>query len=294
MLWVWISLCLMWQGTSGFMIHNNMESLCLEDSLRDGGVQLKRCSVNSELQQWVWTERLFLMNVHTQRCLSAFPTNPIQTLDCNGEEDLQWQCMNHRLISLSYSLELGVHRGSLALINTGKSTRWKSLDQGDICQEKLRSRRDSETAEFQATEVTMTEKERKYLRWYYRTEDATPWKFAMLVLSFVALLLGGVLCVMGTMNNKHRREIAKYKTTIAAYPATMKVEMEKLQVITEIKEDNDSYTGQTQDGQLDSKAPLEGASETEELKPGDIIVTWKDGNVSKLNSDSQEEGEEDK
>lgn len=74
----------------------------------------------------------------------------------------------------------------------------------------------------------------------------------------------------------------------------MKVEMEKLQVITEIKEDNDSYTGQTQDGQLDSKTPLEGASETEELKPGDIIVTWKDGNVSKLNSDSQEEGEEDK
>lgn len=119
------------------MIHNNVESLCLEDSLRDAGVQLKRCSVDSELQQWIWTERMFLMNVHTQRCLSAFPRNPIQTLDCNGEDDLQWQCMNHRLISLSNSLELGVHRGSLALINTGKSTTWKSLDQGDICQEKL-------------------------------------------------------------------------------------------------------------------------------------------------------------
>lgn len=69
--------------------------------------------------------------------------------------------------------------------------------------------------------------------------------------------------------------------------------MEELQGITEMKEDKDSYTGQTQDGQLESTASPEGDSETEALKPGDIIVTWKDGNVSKLYSDSQEDGEED-
>lgn len=74
----------------------------------------------------------------------------------------------------------------------------------------------------------------------------------------------------------------------------MKVEMEELQVITEIKEDKDSCTGQTQGGQLDSKASPEGDGETDGLKPGDIMVTWKDGNVSKLYSDSDEEGEEDK
>lgn len=124
-------------GTSGFMIHNNAESLCLEDSLGDVGVQLKRCSVDSELQQWIWTDQMILMNIHTQRCLSAFHSDPMQTLDCDGQDDLQWQCMNHRLISLSLSLELGVHNGRLALTNTGKSTRWKSLDQGNICQEKL-------------------------------------------------------------------------------------------------------------------------------------------------------------
>ncbi|KAF4083016.1 hypothetical protein AMELA_G00135210 [Ameiurus melas] len=292
MLWVWITLCLMGQGTSSFMIHNTVESQCLEDSLGDAGVRLKRCSVDSELQQWIWTERKFLMNVYTKRCLSAFHSDPIQTLECDGEEDLQWQCMNHRLISLSHSLELGVHRGSLALTNMGKSTRWKSLDQGDICQEKLRSRRQSEKDEAPPTEDTMTEEEREYLRWYYRTEDATPWKFAMLGLSLVALLLGCVLCLMGMMSNKHRREIAKYKSAATASPATVKVEVEELQVITEIKDDNDSYTGQ--DGQLNSKAPEERASETEALNPGDIVVTWKDGNVSKLYSDSQEECEEDK
>ncbi|MCI4383297.1 hypothetical protein PGIGA_G00024850 [Pangasianodon gigas] len=294
MLWVWMTLCLMWQGTSSFMIHNKVESLCLEDSFGDAGVQLKRCSVYSELQQWIWIERTFLMNVHTQRCLSAFHSDPVQTLNCDGEDELQWQCMNNRLISMSHNLELGVHSGSLALTNTGKSTRWRSLDQGDICQEKLRSRRQSETDELPATENTMTEEVREYLRWYYRTEDATPWKFAMLGLSLVALLFGCVLCVIGLMGNKHRREIAKYKAATAASPATMKVEMEELQVITEVKGDKDYYTGQTQDGQLESKAPLEGASETEALKPGDIMVIWKDGNVSKLYSDSQEGGEEDK
>lgn len=76
--------------------------------------------------------------------------------------------------------------------------------------------------------------------------------------------------------------------------ATIKVEMEELQVINEIKEDKDSYHNQTEDGQLANKASPEGASETEALNPGDIMVTWRDGNVSKLYSDSQEEGEEDK
>lgn len=90
---------------------------------------------------------------------------------------------------------------------------------------------------------------------------------------------------------RHRKEIAKYK---AASPATVKVELEDLQDFTEIKEDKKSYTGQTLDGQLDSKAPLVGASETDALKSGDIMVTWKDGNVSTLYSDSQEEGKEDK
>lgn len=119
------------------MIHNNVESLCLEDSLGNYGVQLKRCSVDSELQQWIWTERMLLMNIHTQRCLSAVQSDPIHTINCDGEDDLLWQCVNHKLISLSHSLELGVHNGRLALTNTGKSTRWKSLDQGNICQEKL-------------------------------------------------------------------------------------------------------------------------------------------------------------
>lgn len=103
---------------------------------------------------------------------------------------------------------------------------------------------------------------------------------------YVGGFLGGFFC-------SHRREIARYKAASAVSPATAKVEMEELQIFTEIKEDKDSFTDQTKGGQLDSKASLEEANETNELKPGDIMVTWKDGNVSKLCSDSHEEDGED-
>lgn len=69
--------------------------------------------------------------------------------------------------------------------------------------------------------------------------------------------------------------------------------MDELQIITVTKEDKDSYTDPTQDTQLNSKATLEEASETNALNPGEVMVTWKDGNVSKLYSDSKEEGEGD-
>lgn len=136
------------------MIHNNAESLCLEDSNGDAGVQLKRCSVDSELQQWVWLEQMFLMNIHTQRCLSADLSDPIKTLDCDGLDDLHWQCMNHRLISQSHSLKLGVHKGKLVLTNTEKSTTWKSLDQGNICQERL-SECENESVTYWLSNVTI-------------------------------------------------------------------------------------------------------------------------------------------
>ncbi|XP_062869183.1 solute carrier family 51 subunit beta [Trichomycterus rosablanca] len=286
MLHVWITLCLLWQGTSSFLIHNSLENLCLEDSLSETAVHLQRCSVDSELQQWTWTDRWFLMNLHTHRCLSAFDTDLVRTVDCDGGDELRWGCENHRLVSLNRSLELGSLRDRLVLTNTGKNTRWKSLDEGDICQEKLRARKQRDVYESPEAGDTMTEEQREYLRWYYRSEDPTPWKFAMLALSLVALLFGCVLCVMDMMSNKHRSKIAVYK----AAAASIKVEMEELQVITGVKEDN-SYTAPIQDGHPNSTVPVDEPSETSSLKAGDIMVTWKDGKVSNLLHDPSEEEE---
>ncbi|XP_066502983.1 solute carrier family 51 subunit beta isoform X2 [Hoplias malabaricus] len=284
MLLLWIALCLGCQVGS-FMIHNTVDSLCLEDP--GAGVYLRRCRVDSDLQQWVWKETRFLVNVETQRCLSAVHQDPVRTLECDGGDHLQWQCESHRLISVNRSLELTVDRGTVTLSSSGKNNRWKSLDEGDICQDKLRSRRQSESSEFEFTEddeglngQAMTEEQREFLRWYYRTEDSTPWVFAILALSFVALLVGCVLLVVGMMGNRNRRKIAKYKAVAAASSSTNH-KMEELQVIIHTKEDKNSFTAPMPNSHWDTE-PVGGASETEALKPGEIIVTWKDGNVSNL------------
>ncbi|KAJ8252350.1 hypothetical protein COCON_G00216620 [Conger conger] len=72
----------------------------------------------------------------------------------------------------------------------------------------------------------MTEEQKAFLQWYYRTEDPSSWKYAMLGLSFGALLLGSVLLVIGTMANRSRRKLAQYKASVRA------VQMEELQGLT--------------------------------------------------------------
>ncbi|KAI4889526.1 hypothetical protein NFI96_010730 [Prochilodus magdalenae] len=242
-------------GAASFMIHSAAEGRCLEDS--DEGVQLRRCGVDSVLQQWVWTEEWFLMNVGTERCLSPFHNNPVQTVDC-ASEHLQWDCRKRRLISVNRSLELATDGGVLTLTNRGKNTAWRSLDDADFCQEKLRSRRQSEPNEFEIPEddrpqmgPSLTPEQREYLKWYYRSEDPTPWVFGMLIFSFVGLLLGCVFLVMGMMGNRSRKKIAKYKAAAAATPPA-KPEMEELQVITHDKEDMNSHTAPTQDNHKDN------------------------------------------
>ncbi|XP_017555029.1 solute carrier family 51 subunit beta [Pygocentrus nattereri] len=298
MLWLWVALCLTWQGANSFMIHSALEGLCLEDSGIDAGVQLRRCSLDSQLQQWVWTETWFLMNVGTQKCLSALRDDPVRTVECDGEDHLKWQCVNRRLISVSRPLELTADRGELTLTNSGKNYMWKSLDEGGICQDRLRSRRQSEGNELTEDErdqmgTPMTPEQREYLRWFYRSEDPTPWILAMLTLSFVSLLLGSSFLVMGMMGSRNRKKIAQYKAAAAASPSS-KLEMEELQVITHTKDDMNSHIAPKQDNHTDNTEPTGVDSEMEAPKPGEVIVTWKDGNVSHLYSDSPEDGEEEK
>ncbi|KAJ0056708.1 hypothetical protein NL108_012220, partial [Boleophthalmus pectinirostris] len=62
------------------------------------------------------------------------------------------------------------------------------------------SRRASEEFEV-APKPTLSSEEREYLRWFYRTEDAQYWKFSVLALAFVCLLIGFMLLGMGAMAN---------------------------------------------------------------------------------------------
>ncbi|XP_054627087.1 solute carrier family 51 subunit beta [Dunckerocampus dactyliophorus] len=266
-------------GAGAFMVHNTHSSLCLEDSWPAGGAVLRRCHLDSEAQRWLWKHPGLLKCVATSRCLSSQQpglTRPCPVLE---DEELVWDCDRDTLISRATSMLLSVDRGRLILSPGDKHSKWRSLDAGDICQERLRSRRSSHdpvelTEEGKDKHVTLTEEQREYLRWFYRTEDPTVWTFVLLGLAFVCLLVGFLLLGMGTMASRNRRKIAKYKAAVA-----LAHKSEEMWAVTDI-------TG-TPSPQRSHAAPCNG--DASELKAGNIVVTWKDGNTSCLYADASVE-----
>nr|XP_046232192.1 solute carrier family 51 subunit beta [Scatophagus argus] len=290
----WMLLFPLLLGTSSFMIHNTQHSLCLEDSAATGEVLLKKCNLESESQQWMWISQGMLMCVASSRCLSAMQREPLQTQACWGPKveaaALMWDCDNNRLISRNTSMLLSIDGQQLVFTHESKHSKWRSLDEGDICQEKLRSRRESkDLEEFEAAGeqtgkmAALTKEQREYLQWYYRTEDPTTWKFVLLGLAFICLLVGFLLLGMGAMANKNRKEIAKYKAVAAAM--TQKSEGEELLVISPLGDDSNSKPSPSLDRPLQGNKASPFNGEVSELKAGNIVVTWKDGNTSCLYSD---------
>ncbi|XP_037305684.1 solute carrier family 51 subunit beta [Pungitius pungitius] len=280
----WIIFFPLLLGAGAFMIHNTQSSLCLAESAATWEVLLKKCDVDSESQQWIWIDRSKLMCVESSRCLSALHSQLLGTRPCLGSEvdarGLLWDCDKGRLISGNTSMLLSTDGWRLVLTHDSKLSKWKSLDVGDICQEKLRSKRASgDLEEFEAPEqtgkaVAMTDEQREYLRWYYRTEDATTWTFVLLGLSFVSLLVGFLLLGMGTMASKNRKKIAKYKAA-----AAVSDEGEALRIISALRGDS------SKPSPLLDRLMTGNNGEMSELKAGNIMVTWKDGNTSCLYSD---------
>lgn len=267
------------------MIHNVHRSLCLEEVVESGEVVARKCSLDLDSQQWIWEESSRLVNVATSRCLSARHVQPVRSQSCPepGEweraKGLEWDCDRDRLINRNNSLMLSLNGRRVVLTDDGKNIKWRSLDKGDICQEKLRSRRASEEFEV-VVKPTMSAEQKEYLRWFYRTEDPTYWKFVMLALAFICLLIGFMLLGMGAMANKNRKKIAKYK---AAAAMLQKKDCEELKVIS--LEDTSAPT--TPLAKPPASPPPNG--ELSESRPGDILLTYKDGNTSSLYPDAAAE-----
>ncbi|XP_012717087.2 solute carrier family 51 subunit beta [Fundulus heteroclitus] len=286
MLDTWIFLLLLVPGGWMFMIHNTQYGLCLEDSADTGQVLMKKCNLDSQAQQWVWMNHGMLMCVASSRCLSAQQNHPVQTQPCQDSDmdaaEMMWDCTSNRLISRNTSLMLSTNGQEVILTNHLKHFQWKSLDEGDICKTRLRPRRASEDQdqledpEQSADEGKgMTEKQRDYFRWLYRTEDSTIWTFVLLGLAFVCLLIGFLLLGMGTMANRTRKKIAKYKEAASLFK---KDEGEELHVISDPRNNGTSSLPQDHTSSISE-------GDTNEFKAGDIVVTWKDGNTSCLYSD---------
>lgn len=123
------------------MIHNRELSLCLEGSADAGEVLLKKCNLDSEYQQWVWVRQGMLMCVASSRCLSAQQSEAVHTQPCLEPDvhpaGLLWDCDSGRLISRETSMLLSTHGGRLIFTEHGKHAKWRSIEEGDICQDRL-------------------------------------------------------------------------------------------------------------------------------------------------------------
>ncbi|XP_028257976.1 uncharacterized protein LOC114433543 isoform X2 [Parambassis ranga] len=289
----WALLFLLLQGSLAFNIQNPGLSLCLEDSAETSEVLLRKCNRGSESQQWVWINQSMLMCVASFRCLSAQQRDPVQTQLCHNPgvdaAGLMWDCDQDRLISRSTLLVLSTNGQHAILTYNSQFSKWRSLDKVDICHGRQRLKRTSddsaqaEALEGQTDELApMTKEQRDYLCWYYRTEDPTTWKLVLLGLAFICLLLGFLLLGMGTMANKSRKKIAKYK---AAASLVRKHEGEELQAISLLRGSNISPSGSLGQG----NKPSMSNRDISELTAGNIVVTWRDGNTSHLYSDPKED-----
>ncbi|KAF6721050.1 Macrophage mannose receptor 1 [Oryzias melastigma] len=177
---VWILWLFLLSGGRAFMIYSSEHSLCLQDSgTRE--VQLERCSLDSEAQQWLWINQSMLMSAATSRCLYTQWSDRVQMQSCHGLDPagLEWDCYKGRLISRKTSLLLTASGQQVILSQEGKLSMWKSLDEEDFCEERLRLRRASgdlldyeeDVEEVIDKKKAMTEEQRQFLRWFYRKED---------------------------------------------------------------------------------------------------------------------------
>lgn len=89
------------------------------------------------------------------------------------------------------------------------------------------------------------------------------------------------------LSHRSRKKIAKYK---AAAMLAQRSEAAELQVVSEVRDDGKGKSSMASEPLLQGAGPVANG-DAGELKAGDIVVKWKDGNVSNLYTDSAEEEE---
>lgn len=123
------------------MIYNTQHSLCLEESAAMGEVLLRKCNLESESQQWIWIDQGMLMCAASFRCLSAIQRETPKTQPCREPSadpaGLMWDCDGDRLLSRNTSMLLSIDGQHLTLKHSDKNSKWRSQDEGGICQNKL-------------------------------------------------------------------------------------------------------------------------------------------------------------
>ncbi|KAM7151953.1 organic solute transporter subunit beta isoform 2-T4 [Macrochelys suwanniensis] len=121
--------------------------------------------------------------------------------------------------------------------------------------------------------MPMSQEQLQEMLWFFRRGDSSTWNYSILVLSLVVLFLGLLLLGINIMANRNRKIILMYaQAAEAAKPAEPKTKPP----FVDVKEDN-NLNPLTQD--LLPKGQ----------RPGEVLVQWKDGNVTALYADKSEE-----
>nr|XP_023698813.1 organic solute transporter subunit beta [Paramormyrops kingsleyae] len=256
---------LLLQGTGAFVIRSPVPSPCLGASSGKERLRLRPCDLDSDPPL---AAVHLLVRRGMEQPLTTEPPGPcIYDPKTHGKQRSSPRiCLDSALPLASDSRDVTLPSGKLLLweakLRKENQRYRRAFDNGD----------DSEGESGDADESDPTEEQREYLRWYYRTEDPSSWKYAMLALSFVALLLGSLLFGLGIMADRSRKAIAMYK------PAIQLLEMEKLDSGTQKRGTSDA----SPQGDWATVTALVNRDEVDRMKPGDIVLKWKDGNVSVL------------
>ncbi|XP_014432106.1 organic solute transporter subunit beta isoform X2 [Pelodiscus sinensis] len=120
--------------------------------------------------------------------------------------------------------------------------------------------------------VTISQEQLQALLWFYRREDMSTWNYSILALSIAVMFLGFLLLGINVMANRNRKIILYKQSADAEKPS----EPEAKPPFVHLKEDSNLN-------------PLTQTLIPNQQRPGEVLVQWKDGNVTTLYSDKAEE-----
>ncbi|NXX60525.1 OSTB protein, partial [Scopus umbretta] len=261
-----------------FLMKNAKVKLCLQASQTNGNLLLEDCNPESDFQDWSW-QGDSLMNHGTQSCLSVVGTNSVRTGLCGTAGYASWDCSNSLLSPLGSSQGyLVANRKGVTLSNTrGLKAQWQDGADRSACEEKAAEQDRYFLAALASTHVYdhtagnatlalgIDPEELEKLLWFFRREDPSTWNYCVLVLSFVAMILGLLLLAINIARNR-KRKIYAYRE---AAQTPQQAELEASQALMPAQE----YS--LADLQKQELAP-------QDQRSGEVVVRLKDGTIRSL------------
>jgi len=122
------------------------------------------------------------------------------------------------------------------------------------------------------SEDTMSPEMLQEMLWFFRREDPSAWNYCILGLSFLVLLIGVVLLGANIRANRNRKALLLHKQ---GYGASLPHGVETKQAFVLLNKENLDPAGED----LLPKAP----------NTGEVMIRWKDGNMTALYADAKEE-----